>query len=50
MNLILLVLAALPYALGWITGKVAVVLAWIANTVKWGWDDAHKKRQPKKAT
>jgi hypothetical protein len=49
-NILLLILAAIPYALGWIAGKVARAARWVWKTVKWGWDDAHKKRPSKQVT
>ena len=43
-RILLVALAVIPYALGWTTGKIAMVVVWVGKTVQWGWQDAHKRR------
>jgi hypothetical protein len=55
----LTILAAILFTAGWIVGKIAVVVSWIARTIahswmgaaiKVGWMDAHRKRTRKDVT
>lgn len=41
----MLVFAALLFALGWLAGKVTVVVVWCAVAVRVGWQDARKAQR-----
>jgi hypothetical protein len=43
-NILLVLASALPYALGWIAGKLAWFGSWFWRTLQWGWQDANKGR------
>ena len=42
MRLLLTVIAALLYVVGWVAGKVSLMLGWIWSAVSVGWDDARR--------
>lgn len=44
MRVLLTVVAAVLYALGWVAGKVWVVLAWLGTAVLVGWRDATRPK------
>ena len=45
MALLLTVLAAVLYAVGWVVGIVAVGVKWAWSALGVGWDDAHRVAQ-----
>jgi hypothetical protein len=47
-RLLLVVIAALLYAIGWAAGLVAVVVVWCWSAMAVGWDDARSlaRREP----
>jgi hypothetical protein len=47
-RVLLTVLAAVLYALGWAAGKVWVVLAWLGTAVLVGWRDATRPKAPRR--
>lgn len=46
--MLMLVLAAVLYALGWVAGKMTLAAVWCWSAVLVGWDEAHgvRTREP----
>lgn len=45
-RLLALALAAALFAIGWLTAKTVLIVAWSVTAVRLGWDDAHRTRRP----
>lgn len=43
LRLLLTIIAAVLYAIGWAAGKVSLVTGWAWDAVAVGWDDARKR-------
>lgn len=48
MRFLLTIIAAVLYVIGWVAGKVSLMVGWAWSAVSVGWDDA--RRQLVKAT
>lgn len=43
-RVLLSLLAAIPFVLGWTAGKIVLVVAWVCLAIKAGWLDARRPR------
>jgi hypothetical protein len=47
MRVVLTVIAAILWAVGWLTGKTVLAALWIGAALQLGWADAHRRRSAK---